>query len=330
MIVGEAWGEQESFVGRPFIGKSGQELTRMLREAGIERNECLLTNVLALRPPDNKVENLCGSKTTVGPGYQTPPIRQGKYLLPEYLGEVDRLKQEILATNPTLIIALGNTACWALLGSSRIGAIRGVATSCTLVPGIKLIPTYHPAGVMRNWAWRVIVIADLMKARREVEFPEIRRPERTVLVRPTLDEINQWAYVMKHEALAVDIETAARQITMIGFARSAAEAIVIPFVDSRRPDYSYWESQTQELVAWRMVKDLLELPCPKIFQNGLYDLQFLLRMGLRPKNCISDTMLLHHSLYPELQKGLGFLGSIYSNEAAWKLMREDESNKRDE
>ena len=42
-------------------------------------------------------------------------------------------------------------------------------------------------------------------------------------------------------------------------------------------------------------------------------------------------MLLHHSLFPELQKGLGFLGSIYTNEASWKLMRgQDDSNKKDE
>jgi len=66
------------------------------------------------------------------------------------------------------------------------------------------------------------------------------------------------------------------------------------------------------------------------YQNGLYDLQYILRMGLRPANCQADTMLLHHSLFPELQKGLGFLGSIYTNEASWKLMREQDSNKRDE
>ena len=329
MIVGEAWGEQESFVGRPFIGKSGQELTRMLREAGIDRGACLLTNVLALRPPDNKVENLCVSKKDTGDGYVAPPIRQGKYLRPEFLGEIARLKAEIEAVRPTLLIALGNTACWALLGSSRIGAIRGVATDCRLTPGIKLIPTYHPAGVMRNWSWRVIVIADLMKAHREVEFPEIRRPERRVLVRPTLEEIAVWA-CRDHEMLAVDIETAARQITMIGFARSAAEAIVLPFVDMRNVLGSYWNDQKDELIAWSWVKYLLELPCPKIFQNGLYDLQYILRMGLRPVNCLADTMLLHHSMYPELQKGLGFLGSIYTNESSWKLMREDDSNKRDE
>ena len=60
---------------------------------------------------------------------------------------------------------------------------------------------------------------------------------------------------------------------------------------------------------------------PKLFQNGMYDLQYLLKMGLRPKALAEDTMLMHHSMFPELQKGLGFLGSIYTNESSWKLMR---------
>jgi hypothetical protein len=54
-------------------------------------------------------------------------------------------------------------------------------------------------------------------------------------------------------------------------------------------------------------------------------------MGLRPANVAEDTMLLHHSLFPELPKGLGFLGSIYTNEASWKLMHGlTDTEKRDE
>ncbi len=75
---------------------------------------------------------------------------------------------------------------------------------------------------------------------------------------------------------------------------------------------------------------VLEGPWPLLFQNGMYDLQYLYKMGFRPRACLEDTMLLHHSLFPELQKGLGFLGSVYSNEAAWKLMRKQDSFKKDE
>ncbi len=69
---------------------------------------------------------------------------------------------------------------------------------------------------------------------------------------------------------------------------------------------------------------------PKVFQNGMYDMQYLWSMGLTVVNPRHDTMLLHHSLVPEMLKGLGFLGSIYTSEPAWKLMRHDETNVKDE
>ena len=331
VLVGEGWGEQEEFVGLPFVGSSGQELTKLLREAGIPRSECLLTNALALRPPSGNVDLLCVSKTEVGKTYQLPAMKQGKYLKWEFLPELIRLGEELAHAPRNLVVALGNTACWSLLGTSGISSLRGTVAESTLVPGLKVLPTYHPSAILRQWALRPIVLADLMKAKREMVFPEIRRPHRTVLVNPTIEEIIEWTS-RPAEAYAVDIETASKQITCIGFARSPSDALVIPFWDKTRPDWSYWGHE-HELVAWRLVQDLLECPIPKIFQNGLYDLQYLVRMGFRPRACIHDTMLMHHAMYPELQKGLGFLGSIYSNEVAWKLMnrkRADEVEKKDE
>jgi DNA polymerase I-like protein with 3'-5' exonuclease and polymerase domains len=79
------------------------------------------------------------------------------------------------------------------------------------------------------------------------------------------------------------------------------------------------------------VQALLESEIPKVFQNGMFDINYLTRAGIYVRNCAHDTMLLHHVLYPELPKGLGFLGSIYSNESAWKLLRKHgEELKRDE
>jgi hypothetical protein len=61
---------------------------------------------------------------------------------------------------------------------------------------------------------------------------------------------------------------------------------------------------------------------PKVAQNGLYDLSFLWRSyGITVRAFQHDTMLLHHALQPESEKSLGFLGSIYTGEASWKLMR---------
>lgn len=329
-IVGEALGESEEKSGIPFMGQAGQELTRLLTDAGLVRAQCFLTNTLAFRPKGNQLDPLCISKKDAGVDYPFAPLRQGKYLHPKFLGEVERLRRELSTVQPNLVIALGNTAMWALLNCTGISTRRG---SIALSPwGHKVLPTYHSSAVLRNWALRPIVLADLLKAAREQDFPEIRRPSRQVLVNPTLDELLEWE---RRPALqyACDIETKGRMIEMIGFSRSPSEAIIIPFMTEDLANPHYWPDLRSELSAWAVTKRLLESSTPKIFQNGLYDLQYIARMGIRPQACTEDTMLFHHSLYPEMQKGLGFLGSIYTNEASWKLMRHskaEEMLKRDE
>ena len=65
-LVGEAWGEQEERERVPFVGPAGWQLNSMLRDAGIRRDECLLTNVFNLRPrPNNKIDNLCSPKREI-------------------------------------------------------------------------------------------------------------------------------------------------------------------------------------------------------------------------------------------------------------------------
>jgi uracil-DNA glycosylase len=352
VILGDTWGETESQTGQPFSGESGKELWRMLGEAWPEiapeehraaasvmkygnswvqargawlaAADVLFTNVLAFRPAGNKLESCCCGKKELPHGYDFPPIVKGKYLRAEYLGELDRLARELEQIKPNLVICLGATASWAMLHTAGIGAIRGnVAEAVGVVARVKCLPTYHPSGVLRNWSWRPIVVTDLVKALREAKFPEIRRPERSVLVNPTLEEVHAWTnetLASPPALLSVDIETGAGQIKCVGFARSTSESLVIPFVDLDHPSGSYWGTSSDELSAWKAVQNLLESGIPILGQNFVYDLQYLTRLGLRPARCLHDTMLLHHSMYPEMQKGLGFLGSIYTNEASWKLM----------
>jgi uracil-DNA glycosylase len=331
-LVGEAFGAEEEKTGLPFMGQSGQELSRMLQEAGIKRSECFLSNVLTFRPPENKIETLCSKKADLPKDYAFPPISMGKYLQPEYLGELERLQRELEEVRPNLVIALGNVACWALLRSSGITSLRGTVTTSPVIPGQKVLPTYHPAAVLRNWAYRPIVLADFMKGKREADFADVRRPSRFVLVDPTLAEIDDWIarHAVYSPAIGVDIETMKGQIDCIGFSISPIHALCIPFVT--QGNKSYWPDPADEIRAWQIVQSLLLLPAKKVFQNGLYDMQYLLRMGLRLHNVAEDTMLLHHALFPEMPKGLGFLGSIYTNESSWKLLNrgKHEELKKDE
>jgi uracil-DNA glycosylase len=320
-LVAESWGQQEELTRQPLIGTTGQELNRMLEEAGISRNQCFATNVFALRPTANKIDSLCLDKKGVGgKNYVLPATNMGKYIEPRFLPELTRLTEELTAVRPNLVIALGAISCWALLQSPKIGSIRGTTSESVLVPGQKVLATYHPSAVYRNWSLRPIVVADLMKAKREAEFPDVRRPQRFVLVRPSIPEMYSWwkEHGQGAKYLAVDIETIKGQIRNIGFAPSRSHAINIPFIVNGA---SYWPTVSGEWAARQFVQMALESPAIKIGQNFLYDLQYLLKEGFRVNNYREDTMLLHHALYPEMQKGLGFLGSIYSNEPAWKLLR---------
>ena len=163
-----------------------------LAGSGIRRSDCYLTNVLWTRPPGNKLDKFTIKKAETPIGYSLPPLSLGKYLHPDLLPEIDRLQDELTALKPNLIVALGNTALWALSGSAAIGANRGTVSESTLVAGAKMLSTYHPAAVLRNWSWRVVVLQDLAKAKREMEFPDIRRTERRIIINPNFWEAYYW------------------------------------------------------------------------------------------------------------------------------------------
>ena len=324
VLLGEAYGEQEEREGKAFVGPTGWELNRMLSEAGIKRSDCFLTNVFNFRPPGNKIEALCGPKTEGIYGY--PSIGKYGYIRKQFRGELERLADELDEVNPNLIIAMGNTASWATLGKTAISKIRGtVQLSTHTVTGYKVLPTYHPAAIFRQWPLRPVTVMDLIKGKRESLFPEIQLPQRQIWIAPTLEDIYEFdrRYIQHSERLSVDIETSGKAITCIGFAPRKDIAIVIPGIVIRRAGRSYWPSVDVERKVYKVIKDILTRPVPKIFQNGLYDIAFIYRawrIGVR--NAEEDTMLLHHAMYPESLKSLGFLGSVYTNEGAWKGMRE--------
>lgn len=326
-IVGEAFGEEEERLGMPFVGKSGWFLDQCLNEAGIDRGKCHITNVFMTRPkPSNDIKNLCQEdkpveRLTYGQ-HVLPALDQKAWVRPEFYPHVRDLWDNLLRWQPNIVIALGNTAAWALLGQTKITKIRGTVTESLL--GLKVLPTYHPAGVLRQYKNRPVLIADLMKAERQAQFPEVRRPKRELWIEPELAHIKLFyeSYYVNASEVSLDIETAGNQITCIGFAVNERLALVIPFVDNRKPNGSYWETPELEREAWLWVRRMLDHPSIKIGQNGLYDLNWLWTVAGAPTHRYDeDTMLMHHAYMPELEKGLGFLGSVYTDEPAWKTMR---------
>jgi len=332
-ILGEAWGAEEARERVPFVGASGYFLTKALESVGLHRAECYLSNVLNLHPPGNDIESLCGGKPGGVVGY--PAIRPGKYLDRQFQSELDRLAEELLDIDPNVVIALGNTALWAMVGKTAISRFRGATVESThTAHGFKVLPTYHPAAVLRQWSLRPILLIDLEKAKRESEFPDVKHTYREVWIEPTIEDIQEFfaRFLPTCRLLSVDIETAGREVTCIGFAPSPTRAIVIPFRDPRRLRGNYWPSREAECDVWDTLRRILECPTPpKLFQNGLYDIAFLFRaLGVKVAGAEEDTMLLHHALQPESTKDLGFLGATYANEGAWKQMRGKKGTKRDD
>ena len=325
LLVGEAPGEQEERQGMVFVGASGRELTSMLEDAGISRASCALTNVFLDRPPNNDLSVWAVPRKEVSfdPLRRWAWIPSNKKWLPGHIVQpaLDRLVSEIEQVNPNIIVALGNTAMAALTGVAGIGRVRGTLYHSHLGPW-KVLGTYHPAAVLRQYELRGIVEADLMKAKTESQYREMRLRRRALYLEPTIEDLVSWRdRLLSAQALAVDCETRNGQITCVGFSPSPEEAYVIPFWDRRRAGWHYWPDAASERFAWQICRDILVSPVEKILQNGLYDLQYFLRYLWPMKGFRHDTMIKFHSLYPGLPKGLDFLGSLYANERAWKQYR---------
>jgi DNA polymerase len=140
LLVGEAPGRDEDAQGVPFVGRAGQLLNKMLAAIELKREEVYICNVLKCRPPDNR----------------TP--------LPE---EVERclpyLEQQIALIRPTLICALGLSAMQALLGTkASMTSMRGRTFEFR---GVPLVPTYHPAALLRNPGLKRDAWTDLQRVR---------------------------------------------------------------------------------------------------------------------------------------------------------------------
>jgi DNA polymerase len=131
LFVGEAPGSEEDQTGRPFVGRAGQLLNQIIEKGmGLSRAEVYIGNVLKCRPPMNR----------------TPRDDEVRICLPF-------LKKQIAAIQPRVIITLGLPAAQALLGERRpMHQLRG---NWMRYEGIPLMPTYHPAFVLRNYTLQV-------------------------------------------------------------------------------------------------------------------------------------------------------------------------------
>ena len=154
--MGEAPGAEEARLGRPFVGRSGQLLDKILERAEIERDRCLIANVFRRQPPANKVDHFFASRRaalTQGFALAESYGKFGSHFCrAEFASEIEHLGEVMAREKPAIIVALGRTPLWALTGENGLLDKVGRALPCRLCPSVQVIPTFHPSFILRgNW-----------------------------------------------------------------------------------------------------------------------------------------------------------------------------------
>jgi DNA polymerase len=145
MLVGEAPGRDEDIEGRPFVGRSGQLLDRMLAAIGIDRSSAYIANVIPWRPPGNR----------------TPTPQETEICRPF-------IERQIELANPKVLVSLGGPSAKVLAGAVEgIMKLRGSWRIHRTAGGreIPLMPTLHPAYLLRNPAHKRLAWRDLLEVK---------------------------------------------------------------------------------------------------------------------------------------------------------------------
>ena len=145
MFIGEAPGRDEDLKGEPFVGRAGQLLTDIIKAMRLSRDDVYIANVIKCRPPENRN--------------------------PE-LDELDAcrpfLRRQIELIRPKVIVTLGRFALQSLTGKGA--AISGARGEWLEYEGVKVMPTYHPAYLLRTPSAKKEVWADMKKVMAELDL----------------------------------------------------------------------------------------------------------------------------------------------------------------
>lgn len=312
-IIGDSPTKDDLTTGRLFTGAPGNVLQAILTNHAIIRPGILLANLINTAPPKH-------------------PKRQGNYYSHEHytlegqdgatiLREgKERLKTALLEFKPHCCLLLGGGPLVSTGITHPISSYRGTIFQCndTSSPfhSYKCVPAYSPSHVVRNWSDIVLFDHDLKRALHQSYFPDLRLPTRTLSVDLTPYQVyERLRSIRSGHTISVDIEgTVTKGITCIGIAESPELGFV------------FWPCKMlgdqQTLVARELARVLGDSTIEKILQNSLYDnfcLAWKWKMPIR--GVVWDTMLSGWELLPEMEKGLGMLASIYTEEPFYKADR---------
>lgn len=322
LIVGERPNQKDFASGIPFRGGHGLELQKLLAKVGILLKETALVYAYDKIPPQNDIKVLLDMNKTQYKNGEAE-LWAGKYSHPDFVESAKKVRAWIRELKPKMIITLGEGALRAVLEESGVDAFRG---SMEYFEGIPVMPTQSPARIFATPEVRFLVSRDLSKVAQyyktgwpEVEMNIIRADE--IGFDKTMEMLD---WLMKKEHLGVDIETRKRfYIGVCGFAWSARDAFVIPFLD---PDLNPIWTEEQEIAIVLKIRQVLERDDVRVSgQNYHFDAQYLARFWGIKSHIWCDTMVAHHTCFSaDIPKGLHVISSIYCD--YYKYWKDESKN----
>lgn len=281
--------------GRIFFGWEEQFLSRALLKAGISPQDVRWESIIPYCPAGSSV------------GRVSPD-------------ELERHKNETITrlnslSQLRLIVPLGELPLSLVCGRSGIDKwhLSPLDTQSHLNTR-KVVPTYHPERVAKEFSLQVFVQAAFRRAaegaKTEGYWP---RKEKRFLLNPPHAQVFEYLadVVSRADVVSIDIETGRGQINTVGFATSASDAIAINVLPEKLAPETHHK-------LWAAIGAVLESPQKKVLQNLIYETLFFSRYGFHINNYYHDTMWAQKFLYPELTMGLDTVGRLYTNEPYWK------------
>ncbi len=309
-LVGEQPGIDEirGSPPRPFIGQAGKMLDDILIMAKVLRSELYITNVI--KDYDAPLAH-----------YINLDFKRGKYTISEEgLQYIKELGQELKQLpNLNCVLAFGNVPLIALCNRVGIGKWRGSVLESELVPGLKVVPTYHPATTLPpkcNYLNKPLILEDLKHAYKESDFKEIRRSPRRIYIRPTFDEsisaIHHCFEVgLTGQVIAIDIEVINQEVDCFSIGWSEKDSICIPLRNSQG---DYFSPDEELIIMLGLAKIIEEERIQKIGANFIFDTQFLFhKYGIKPNGILHCTQIAQKISYPDFPAGLDFVTSMHTD-----------------
>jgi uracil-DNA glycosylase family 4 len=306
-FLGEAPGEMEEQNGLPFQNPhgAGRVFNLILSQVGINRREVRIRNVALRRPPANNMSHyFYDSKCTVPK--------------PELVEWIEQLRCELEESRPNVVVAMGAYALWAMTGTKKISEFRGYVQESSLVPGIKVVPTYHPQAINYEWKLFPVSVFDVRKAFYHSNSPEIPKDKTRYVAPASFEMFMDYLSTIKkgNKRFAFDIEA------HVG----TAFPYLLGVADSSNFGMSFWNmknsrptiSSRQEAMLWHLLAEVGK-SCEVIMHNASYDKAVMwLHHGVLFENIWMDTLIAAHVIWPEFPRDLGFMGSIVLDVPAWK------------